>query len=171
MPQPTRLSFRILPWLCFFFALPALAQDAPVADVRATPAAISWVKLHGHRYTVELALNDEQRMRGLMFRTHMNPDRGMLFVHDAQEPLAYWMKNTKIALDIFYFDSKRRLVSVSRNTPPCDLGDACPPYRSEGPALYVLELNAGIADRLQVKKGDRLAFGPDIPVRPAAPSP
>ncbi len=171
MPQPTRLPFRILPWLCLLVALPALAQEPPAADAQTAPAAVSWVKLHGHRYTVELALNDAQRFRGLMFRTHMDADRGMLFVHDAQEPLAYWMKNTKIALDIFYFDADRRLVSVARNTPPCDLGDACPPYRSEGSALYVLELNAGIADRLHVKKGDRLKFGPDIPARPPAPSP
>ena len=169
MPRPSRLLLRILPWLCVLLSFPAWGQDAPEASAGSAKAPTSWVELRGHRYTVELALNDEQRFRGLMYRTHMGRDHGMLFIHDAEGPLAYWMKNTLIPLDIFYFDSARRLVSVSRDTPPCDLGDACPPYRSEAPALYVLELNAGIADRLRVKKGDRLVFGPHIPKTPAPP--
>ena len=169
MPRPSRLLLRILPWLCVLLSFSAWGQDVPGA--KPAVASTSWVELHGHRYTVELAQNDEQRTRGLMFRDHMERNHGMLFIHDAEGPVAYWMKNTLIPLDIFYFDSDRRLVSVSRNTPPCDLGNACPPYRSEGPALYVLELNAGIADRLHVKKGDKLAFGPNIPKTPPSSSP
>mgnify|MGYP001793266576 CR=1 FL=1 len=131
--------------------------------------ATSWVALHGHRYTVEIARTDAQRARGLMFRDSMPRKRGMLFLHETQRPLAYWMKNTRIALDIFYFDADRRLVSVSKATPPCTLDDACPPYPSEGPAEYVLELNAGIADKLHAKKGDRIEFGPAIaPLPPAS---
>lgn len=171
MSNLPRSPLRILPWLCFLLTMPAWAQAATDADSRPAALPTSWVELHGHRYQVEIAQNEEQRARGLMFRTHMDADRGMLFVHEAQQPRAYWMKNTLIPLDILYFDSARRLVSVSRNTPPCDLGDACPPYRSDGPALYVLELNAGIADRLHLKKGDRLAFGPHIPKAAAPPPP
>ncbi len=167
MTRPTRLLGLLL--LGASLALPASAQDA--ADAYAiTPMATSWVELHGHRFTIEIAQSDAQRARGLMFRAHMARDNGMLFIHEGEVPLAYWMKNTLIALDIFYFDSGRRLVSVSKRTPPCDLGNACPPYRSEGPALYVLELNAGTADRLHVKKGDRLTFGPGITADPP-PSP
>ena len=161
---------RTLLLLCALLSLPAWARDA-VDAYAAAPMSTSWVELHGHRYSVEIAQTGEQRARGLMFRDHMARDHGMLFIHGAEEPLAYWMKNTLIALDIFYFDGQRRLVSVSKRTPPCDLGDACPPFRSEGPALYVLELNAGLADRLHVKKGDRLGFGPRIPIisKPALP--
>ena len=126
----------------------------------------SWVQLDGRRYTVEIAQTEAQRARGLMFRDHMPGEHGMIFIHDGERPLAYWMKNTHIPLDIFYFDAHRQLVSVSKNTPPCNLGDACPPYYSDGPALYVLELNSGIADRLRVKKGDLLKFGPGIPNSP-----
>lgn len=136
-----------------------------------TPMASSWVQLGGHRFSVEIAQTDAQRARGLMFRDRMDAGHGMLFIHDGQRPLAYWMKNTHIALDIFYFDANRHLVSVAKNTPACDLGNMCPPYRSEGPAKYVLELNAGIADRLHVKKGDTLSFGPGIPAAPAPTSP
>ncbi|HTA66289.1 MAG TPA: DUF192 domain-containing protein [Xanthomonadaceae bacterium] len=131
----------------------------------------SWVQLDGHRYSVEIAQTEAQRARGLMFRDRMARDHGMIFIHDEERPLAYWMKNTRIALDIFYFDAHRQLVSVSKNTPPCDLGNACPPFQSEGPATYVLELNAGMADRLHARKGDVLKFGPGIPTSPQPSNP
>lgn len=158
--------------LTTFITLPphALAEDGEDA-YPVTPMATSWVKLAGHRYDVEVALTDAQRTRGLMFRDRMDASHGMIFIHPAERPLNYWMKNTHIPLDIFYFDAERRLVSVARNTPACDLGDMCPPYRSEGPAKYVLELNAGIADRLHAKKGDRLQFGPGIPDSPPSATP
>ncbi|NIK53819.1 DUF192 domain-containing protein [Xanthomonas arboricola] len=123
----------------------------------------SWVELAGTRYQVELAQNDADRAKGLMFRDAMADDHGMLFVHDRQEPLAYWMKNTKIALDILYFDNERRLVSQQRDVPPCSAGDACPPYPSKRPARYVLELNAGQAARLNLQDGASLTLSPDIP--------
>ncbi|AMJ56137.1 MULTISPECIES: DUF192 domain-containing protein [Stenotrophomonas] len=121
-----------------------------------------WVELAGTRYHVELAQNDETRARGLMFREQMDADRGMLFVHDREEPQAYWMKNTKIPLDILYFDSQRRLVGQQRDVPPCSAGDMCPPYPSFNPALYVLELNAGQAAKLKLEDGAVLTFGPGI---------
>jgi uncharacterized membrane protein (UPF0127 family) len=89
-------------------------------------ASQPWVELAGQRFTVELADDDAERARGLMFRDAMAEDRGMLFVHDTQEPQAYWMKNTRIALDILYFDNDRKLVAQQRDVPPCSLGDACP---------------------------------------------
>ncbi|MFN7136711.1 MAG: DUF192 domain-containing protein [Thermomonas sp.] len=122
-----------------------------------------WVELAGHRYSVELAVDDAQRARGLMFRDEMEQDHGMLFIHEVQEPQAYWMKNTKIPLDILYFDNDRKLVAQQRNVPPCTLGDACPPYPSNAPARYVLELNAGQADQLKLQDGSVLVFGPGIP--------
>ncbi|MEG1678932.1 MAG: DUF192 domain-containing protein [Stenotrophomonas sp.] len=121
-----------------------------------------WVELAGTRYNVELAQNDETRARGLMFRDQMDADHGMLFVHDREEPQAYWMKNTRIPLDILYFDSQRRLVGQQRDVPPCSAGDMCPPYPSFNPALYVLELNAGQAAKLKLEDGAELTFGPGI---------
>ena len=98
-----------------------------------------------------------------MFRDAMAADRGMLFIHDVQEPQAYWMKNTKIPLDILYFDNDRKLVSQQRDVPPCSLGDGCPPYPSNAPARYVLELNAGQAEKLKLQDGAVLTFAPSIP--------
>ena len=121
-----------------------------------------WVELSGQRYTVEIADDDAERAQGLMFRDAMDADRAMLFIHEREEPQSYWMKNTKIPLDILYFDGQRRLVSMQRDVPPCSLGDQCPPYPSEAPALYVLELNAGEAARLKLAPGAELQFGPGV---------
>lgn len=134
---------RITLWLCL----------ALLIGCKAAPAT---VELRGERFTVEIADDDDERARGLMYRDNMGADKGMLFIFPTQQPQAFWMKNTRIPLDILYFDAEKKLVSAARNTPPCTLGDRCPPYPSDGPALYVLELNAGVADRLGVEKGDEL---------------
>lgn len=123
-----------------------------------------WVELAGQRYAVEVADTDETRARGLMFRDSLAEGHGMFFIHEREERLAYWMKNTRIPLDILYFDASLQLVSQQRNVPPCSLGDRCPPYPSRAPALYVLELNAGEARRLGLEDGAELALGPGIDV-------
>ena len=122
----------------------------------------TWVELAGARYSVEIADDDAERAKGLMFRDSMGESQGMLFIHEREEMQAYWMKNTRIPLDILYFDSARRLVSQQRDVPPCTLGDGCPPYPSSAPARFVLELNAGHARRLGLEEGAELKFGPGI---------
>ncbi|MCC8364468.1 DUF192 domain-containing protein [Lysobacter sp. A6] len=124
-----------------------------------------WVELNGTRYSVEIADDDAERARGLMFRDSLEKNHGMLFIHDVEAPQAYWMKNTHIPLDILYFDDARRLVSQQRDVPPCSLGDGCPPYPSTAPARYVLELNAGEAARLELETGAELRFGPGVTQR------
>ncbi len=85
----------------------------------------------------------------------MPQDHGMLFIFPNEQMRSFWMKNTRIPLDIFYFDAEYRLVSVVKGAKPCRTVQ-CPDYPSSGPAKYVLELNAGVADRLGVDVGDRL---------------
>ena len=150
MPKTAR---NLLPCLMF-----ALAGCASIGG--------PWVELAGHRYGVEIADDEAERERGLMFRDELAADRGMLFIHERQEPQSYWMKNTRIPLDILYFDNARKLVSQQRDVPPCTLGDACPPYPSNAPARYVLELNAGEASRLGLRNGAELHFGPAITPSP-----
>ena len=122
-----------------------------------------WVELAGQRYTVEIADDDQERARGLMYRDTMPAESGMLFIHESQEPQAYWMKNTKIALVILYVDNSRKLVSQQRDVPPCSLGDACPSYPSNAPARYVLELNAGEAARIKLEDGALMTVSGDVP--------
>lgn len=114
------------------------------------------VELRGQEFKVELADNPSERERGLMYRDQMAADAGMLFLFDRQEPQAFWMKNTRIPLDILYYDESWTLVAWSLNTPPCSLGDQCPSYPSRKPARYVLELNAGTIDKIGAQLGDKL---------------
>jgi len=133
-----------------------------VSSTGCASADAPWVELGGKRYLVEVADDDAERARGLMFRNELPQGRGMLFIHDREEPQAYWMKNTRIALDILYFDDALTLVSQRRDVPPCSAGNACPSYPSNAPARYVLELNAGEAARLQLSDGARLRLAPAL---------
>jgi uncharacterized membrane protein (UPF0127 family) len=113
------------------------------------------VVLKGERFTVELAQTADEQALGLMFREEMDDDRGMLFLFPVEAMRSFWMKNTRIPLDIFYFDADLKLVSVAENARPCKTR-RCPNYPSKGPAKYVLELNAGKAAELGVQPGDVL---------------
>jgi uncharacterized protein len=137
----------------------SLAFCASLAVSACASAATPWAEVGGTRFKVEVAQDDATRARGLMFRDELASDSGMLFIHDREEPLAYWMKNTRIPLDILYFDSRRTLVSMSLDTPPCTT-PYCPSYPSERPARYVLELNAGQARALGVAPGATLTIEP-----------
>ena len=145
-----------------FFAIFAFALGCSGCASASGP----WVSLGGQRYSVEVADNEAERERGLMFRDELPAGHGMLFIHEEEAPLAYWMKNTRIPLDILFFDRARHLVSQQRDVPPCDLGDRCPPYPSDAPAIYVLELNAGEAERLQLKNGATIEFAPNVQTAP-----
>ncbi len=118
------------------------------------------VRLGGEWFSVELATTPEEQQLGLMFRDEMADDHGMLFIFPTEGWRSFWMKNTRIPLDIFYFDAELKLVSVSENTPPCRTRQ-CPSYPSTGPARYVLELNAGKAQQLGVQPGDALELDLD----------
>jgi uncharacterized membrane protein (UPF0127 family) len=132
----------------FLLALTALVCSSCMAQD-------PYVVLKGERFTVELADTQEQQALGLMFRESMADDHGMLFRFPGEARRSFWMKNTRIPLDIFYFDADLRLVSVAENAQPCR-SQRCPNYPSEGPAKYVLELNAGKAAALGVRAGDVL---------------
>ena len=113
------------------------------------------VVLRDTRFTVEIADDPGEQQLGLMFRDVMPDEQGMLFIFQREEPRSFWMKNTRITLDILYFDSAQILVSMHQNVPPCRTPQ-CPGYPSNKPARYVLELNGGIASRLGVSLGDHL---------------
>ena len=121
----------------------------------ACSASESQVVLKGQTFDVELAVSREEQARGLMFVESMPADRGMLFIFPSDAPRSFWMKNTRIPLDILYFDGDLTLVSLWQNVRPC-AADPCPSYPSRAPARYVLELNAGTAASLAVERGDRL---------------
>ena len=126
-----------------------MTSFAAVACAKSGPS----VELKGHTFSIEIAADDASRAHGLMERTQMGADHGMLFVFDDDAMRAFWMKNTKIPLDMLFFDSTRHLITVQHDVPPCT-ADPCPAYSSGAPARYVLELNAGEAARLGLTPGD-----------------
>ena len=107
----------------------------------------------------EIASTQQQVQRGLMFRTSLAPDRGMLFMFSKEERQTFWMFQTLIPLDIIWMDSNKRIVEVSTDTPPCKTEAArCPTYGGHEPALFVLELAAGSVARYHLKTGDAIRF-------------
>jgi len=120
-----------------------------------TGASGDTVVLKGQKFKVEIVDSPEEQARGLMFREELDPDAGMLFVYASAEPQAFWMKNTRIPLDILFFDDSARYLGAQLNVPICR-GDPCPAYPGPAPARYVLELNAGRAEALGLQPGDPL---------------
>ena len=118
------------------------------------------VEIGGKHFKVDIADTRDKQALGLMFRESMAADHGMLFIFPTEAPRSFWMKNTRIPLDIMYFDEDFKLVSISADTPPCR-ASRCPSYPSAAPAMYVLELNAGTASELGVGLGDRLVVDLD----------
>lgn len=136
------------------FLLSVLAIISCSACAAGSPS----VEIGGKQFSVEIARTREEQALGLMYRDDLPADHGMLFIFPAESPRSFWMKNTRIPLDILYFDTQLTLVSAALNTPPCRV-NRCPSYPSIAPSMYVLELNAGTASELGIKLGDRLTIG------------
>jgi uncharacterized membrane protein (UPF0127 family) len=132
--------------------LAALAVSAPAqAAGEATLEIVS--KTGVHAFAVELATNDAERSRGLMFRKELPEGRGMLFDFERDQPVAFWMHNTFISLDMIFIRSDGSILRIAENTEP--MSDKLIP--SGGPVRAVLEVIAGTAHKLGIAPGDRVA--------------
>ncbi len=138
-----------------FRAVLALALMLSASGCRADEP---WVEVGGQRYYVEIADEDDERARGLMFRDALGANEGMFFIWRRPAPRAFWMLNTRIPLDIVYIGPDLEIVGWSLDTPPCRTR-RCPSYPSGAPAQYVLEVNAGEMARLGVEIGERVRVG------------
>ena len=105
-------------------------------------------------FRVEIAQSTEEVQYGMMYRKQMAPDMAMLFLMGEEKPQSFWMHNTYVALDIVFIDGKNTVVNVQKNCTP--LTDT--PRPSEGPALFVVELQGGTADRIGIVPGDHWAY-------------
>ena len=153
--RPVRLAAAVALGVCFALAIGpsrALAQAAPASGETALEPLEIVTASGPHKFSVEVMRDDNQRARGLMYRRSMPEDRGMLFDFKREEPVAMWMKNTYLPLDMVFIDRTGRVVNVAENTEP--LSERIIP--SGGPVFAVLEVNAGTARRIGLKVGDRL---------------
>ena len=118
---------------------------------------LSFVNKEGKLLTkinIEIARNEDEHMRGLMYRSSIPHDAGMLFKYDNEELRLFWMKNTYISLDIIFADKNKRIVTIRRFTEPLSIAS----ISSNSPAQYVLEVNAGFTQKYGIHEGDRLEF-------------
>jgi hypothetical protein len=101
----------------------------------------------------------QKRTEGLMYREHLGADRGMLFTFLQAQAWTFWMKNTKIPLDIIWMNEKKQIIHMEQNVPICTrTDDSCPQYQPNDEALYVLELAGGRAESLKLQRGSKLQF-------------
>ena len=105
-----------------------------------------------HAFAVELATTDAERERGLMFRKELPEGQGMLFDFQRDQPVAFWMHNTYIPLDMMFIRSDGRIVRIQENAKP-ESDDLIP---SGSPVRAVLEVIGGTARQLGIKPGDRV---------------
>lgn len=105
-------------------------------------------------FRVELAASDAAQSKGLMFRTELGDNEGMLFPSAAPEPRSFWMKNTPLSLDIIFVGPDGRIINIAANTVPYSFDSV----RSKAPASAVLELRAGRAAQLGIVPGDRVIW-------------
>ncbi|HYB22847.1 MAG TPA: DUF192 domain-containing protein [Solirubrobacteraceae bacterium] len=131
-----------------------LVAALPAAEPAAAPSCFA---PDGTRIRLELALTEQERALGLMFRDTLPADQGMLFVFDQDAVYPFWMKNTIIPLDMVWLDGQGGVVFVRANVPPCR-SDPCPSFSPTKPARAVLELNAGFAAKHQIAPGASLRF-------------
>ena len=138
---------RILVLLCGVWPQPLWAAGSP---------RLSIVTADGRdlAFTVELAQSSEELARGLMNRTSLPADAGMLFDFGEDRPVFMWMKNTLIPLDMIFIGRDGIVAGIALRTVPNSLDVIASP----GPVRAVLEVNGGTADRLQIKAGDRVAY-------------
>lgn len=145
-------AFRPLLMLLFVFQLgceqpPATTQPEPKPQSLPT----TQMKIGDRLYTLEIADEEQERQVGLMHRDSMPADHGMIFVFPGEQPLSFWMRNTRIPLDIIYLDRNGTVISMHRME-PFDLRST----PSARPAKYAIELNAGQIAVNGVKRGDTL---------------
>jgi len=121
-----------------FFSIPVPEQGA-------------YVEINSNRINVEIADNFEERAQGLMNRELLPENAGMLFIFENEGNYPFWMMNMKFNLDMIWINSNGRVVYVAKSVPPC--GVSCKAIDPNNNAKYVLEVDAGFADKHKVVEG------------------
>ena len=107
-------------------------------------------------FDVEIADSYIKKMLGLMFRKGLEKDRGMLFLYKKPAMKSFWMKNTKIALDIIFISREKKIVNIEQ-ADPCSQ-KPCRSYHSRGKVMYVLEIRQGLSRQYGFRAGTAVNF-------------
>jgi uncharacterized membrane protein (UPF0127 family) len=139
-------------------ALPACKSGGQKASTASAPASVASVAIDtGGRkvlFRVEVAITPEEHARGLMYRSQLADDAGMVFVFEEPSIQRFWMKNTLIPLDMIFIGKDRKIVGVVEN--------AAPETETErmvgAPSQYVLEIGGGLSAKLGIHRGEPVDF-------------
>jgi len=142
------------------FILASLALAAACASTPALFPSLQQAKVQAHTlqgthdFSVWIAADDKSRERGLMFVRELPPDRGMLFLFEFPQEVAFWMKDTVLSLDLIFIDPAGKVLNIAANAKPYSLD----PIESRGRAIAVLELVAGTSRTIGLKAGDTITL-------------
>jgi uncharacterized protein len=149
------------PWVYFGILLLviACARAQPMAPhtEQVSESGARVIFPDGFVVRVEIAADEELRAQGLMYRDSLRPGTGMLFFFPEDGEHSFWMRNTRIPLDMIWIDADRRIVHIKHDVPPCHIRD-CPSYAPGVDSRYVLEVAAGVAREHGLEVGDVLRF-------------
>jgi len=127
------------------------------ADILLSPttqqSANNQVCFGSNCFSVELAKTNAEREKGLMNRSELDQNKGMLFIFNKEDIYPFWMKDTLIPLDMIWIDQNNKVVFVAQNVQPCK-SLVCPVTFPAAKAKYVLEINAGLSNKSGIKIGD-----------------
>ena len=143
---------RRQPWTVPFGAALLVAQAA------AAPSSAVAVLPSGAEFGLELAVTDQERARGYMFREEVGPHEGMLFLFEASGHHSFWMKNCKVALDLVWLDEDFKVAHIAHDQEPCPEQGECPWILPLKSGRYVLEVAGGTARREKLQAGDRIVI-------------
>lgn len=138
--------------ICLLLLFSVSACDSGPTTTAITPG-LHRLKIEGHLLDVELATNDASRARGLMYRSSVREDSGMLFIFNESKIQRFWMKNCLIPLDIAFIDDEGKIVNIQKAVPPPPQARVFPRYPSTKAVRYVLETRAGWFEDRQLKAG------------------
>jgi uncharacterized membrane protein (UPF0127 family) len=130
------------------FAVSAFLAATGAADAQTQRVNLEVGK---HRIEVEVVADEQARNFGLMYRSHLPPDQGMIFVYPSPISICMWMKNTLIPLSVAFLDEEGRILNIEDMAPQSEES-----HCAVKPAHHALEMNRGWFARHGVKAGDRI---------------
>jgi uncharacterized protein len=120
----------------------------PSPTPQPTAIAPPFAVINGHTFHLEIPKDENAFYLGLGNRTYLPEDSAMLFIYQQESILSFWMKDTLIPLDILFLDSNRRIVDIQTMQPEPGVSDFyLHSYRSKSPAMYAIEMNAGLSEK------------------------
>lgn len=165
--RPDRTALALVALLFLSTSLLACGGDADGSDAASSAPATEEpgtgpggqevrtekIRIGDVTVTAEIADSDDLRARGLMNRDSLPENHGMLFVYGTAQVRSFWMRNTRIPLDIAFIDAGGVIINIERMEPQSDQN-----YYSQGPMMYALEMDQGWFEANDVGPGDRLEF-------------